>query len=547
MQIVETAPHEFTANYLYNSFDLTPFFACDAVVKDGGGSMTGEFNVSGERWIVNLSHQSSNIVYPGDKTPQGTDWDLAPDEETAVDTLRREYRIKVKRHPDEDTIGKQDFTAHIAPRWPGMEGLKKDGSVRDIPVPDQFGEGINAKIQGSNIEFERYGELLRLGFDAVGVAGRYFDEPSPSSNILDAERYVRLHRDESGPVHARDGPLTQLSHLLENDRSGYRKSVQNDDDYKGRNLPGYYHTATLGPNRIQEAWPHHQLPKEIKHYYFKEAKQKSEDDPLAHPKLGASYQVSRWNETLPLSELERLNDELEEAVHSVLMSAGIDVSPVQSSGPYFPDPPYFTPSTKEIDGQPVSLNITRIKHQQESVVVRQVADGLSPVQWESVEYLVTDGGRSSPTDIAKENDRHPESVRRALREIEDLVDRKYNEVGLKSDYVAEMVHSAVKEARDSARKAVETGAKAMEAADRGMGEAMTKWIAWCERHGVDISNRTGQLRMELGQLDPHSDPDPGFLVRQAKQVWEDAKQDPQRFRTAEVRYNNRTEAAWTFL
>jgi len=42
--------------------------------------------------------------------------------------------------------------------------------------------------------------------------------------------------------------IAGLAHLLENDRQGFRKLVQNDDDEQGRNLPGYYHTVTLGPD-----------------------------------------------------------------------------------------------------------------------------------------------------------------------------------------------------------------------------------------------------------------------------------------------------------
>jgi len=49
---------------------------------------------------------------------------------------------------------------------------------------------------------------------------------------------------------------------------------------------------------MSEAWPEHDLPKEVKHYYAREAFQADPDDPLAHPKLGASYQVSRWDDTL---------------------------------------------------------------------------------------------------------------------------------------------------------------------------------------------------------------------------------------------------------
>jgi len=106
------------------------------------------------------------------------------------------------------------------------------------------------------------------------------------------------------------------------------------------------------------------------------------------------------------------------------------------------------------------------------------ADGLSPVQWESMETLVTDGGEAAPADIADSHGRHVESVRRALREMEDPVEREYGSVSLRSEYVAEMVHAAVDEARESIERATEATAKAMEAAERGLDETMNAFIAW---------------------------------------------------------------------
>ena len=239
MRAIETAPHEFTANYLYNQFGLSPYFACDRVVEEGDGSVAGEFNDSGERWVTKLSYQSSNIVHPGETTPRGTEF--------RIQTIR-EYRLKVARYPDEDSVGEQDFTAHLAPRWVGMKGESKSGKVSQIPVPEGFGEGVNIRASGSNIEFERYEPLLRLAFEAVGVSGSYFTEIHPYSNILDAERYVRVHKDESGPIHARTGPISSLAHVLEHDRRGRRKLDQRDDDLHQRNLPGFYHTVTLDPH-----------------------------------------------------------------------------------------------------------------------------------------------------------------------------------------------------------------------------------------------------------------------------------------------------------
>ena len=545
MKAIEPAWHEFTANFLYAEYGLKPFFGSDAAVKEGNGSRVGSFRHDGERWVCRLYYQDSGIVPPDSGvTPTGTEWRL---------TEPREFRLSVSRHPDEDPTagphddrGQQSFNAHLSPRWQGMETENARGERSEFSVPESITEAVNVRVNGSNIDAFRYKELLRLAFDSVGVYQRYFRDLHPYSNVQDAERYVRLHKNASGPIHARDGPIAGLAHCLESDRSGYRKLVQNDDDEHGRNLPGYYHTVTLDPGRVREVWPNHALPIELKHYYAKEALS-IDDGPLKHPKLGASYQVSRWDGTLGATDddLAQLRDELDEVVHSTLAAAGLDLSPSRGTGDYVPDA-FFDADRYDRD-PPMDLNVTEVRSEQESVVIRHVADGLSPVQWESLETLVADGGEVSPADIADANGRHVESVRRALRSMSDLVERKYGEVGLKSDHIADMVHDAVQQARNAVRKSVSTAAHAIDVAERGGEQAMAEWVAWCDRYGVDISNRADRLEIDLGDLDPHRDPNPARLVRRGFALWKDAHQDPARFRAALVRVNETTRSAFKFL
>lgn len=114
---------------------------------------------------------------------------------------------------------------------------------------------MNVRVSGSNIEFTEYLPLLQQAAAVVGIQGEYFSDSHPYSNVQDAGRYVRLDREVSGPVHSRDGPIVHLGHLLENDREGYRKTVQNDQNERGETLLGYYQTVTLDRRRIQEAFP----------------------------------------------------------------------------------------------------------------------------------------------------------------------------------------------------------------------------------------------------------------------------------------------------
>jgi hypothetical protein len=429
---------------------------------------------------------------------------------------------------------------------------RRRGSGRNPRATDTPERWAERPDQGSNIAFTRYLDLFQTAARVLGFSGRYFQEPASTSNVVDAEKYARVYRDASGPVHARDGPIASMVHLLENDRTGYRKLVQNDRDEKNRNVAGYYHTATLDAARLGEAFPGQRYPKEVKHYYAREAASLDEDDPLAHPKVGASLQHSLLGreETVRWADLVDLERELDETVLSVLADAGLDVAPSDiSTSPYIESDAYWSPSTSERGPSPVELDMAQVRQEQESVVVRHLTDGLSPCQWEALETLVTDGGEVAPSDIAAEHDRHEGSVRRALRQMEELVDRKYGEVALRSEYVAELVHDAVQEAREATRTAVETSAKAIEAAERGVEDAMAEWVAWCSKHGIDIRNRADALEIDMTEVEPSSRPTTSLhnlpsavasRLRTAFEKWQAAGQDPERFRAGVVRYTTNT-------
>lgn len=545
---VELAPHEFSANYLFDDGEhgdgLTAFFALDSVVKKYDGSASTEFRADGERWIAKLYYQDSGIVNPGATTPQGTQFSMQ-------DT--REFRIAIRRHSDEDEIGEQKANVHIAPRWQGMKVENSEGEVSEFSVPESIHEGLNVSMKGSNIEFSRYHSLLLQACGALDINPAYLASPHPYSNVQDAERYVRLVEDRSGPVHSRDGPIASMGHLLESDRSGFRKLVQNDDDEHGRNLPGYYHTVTLGPKRIESAFPSHELPKEIKHYYAREAASLPDDNPLSHPKLGASYQANRWDESLGVeeSDLTQLTEELEETVLAVLADAGLPVSVPEGGdrddgegrGPFMPDA-YFSPTNSQRDRDLISLDLTELKQEQESVVIQHVADGLSPVEWESLETLVTDGGTVTPDDIAEEHDRNAESVRRALKRLPELVEHDYADVKLRSEHIAKHVHEAVDQAREATRRAVEATAKAKEAGERGIDESTSALMAWAARHGVDMDDtRDARLRLRMRGVDNVK-----ARVREAYRLWCDAGKSAERFRSAQLDLGDgKFGTAWHWL
>ena len=540
-RIIEPQCHEFTANLNFNSDGLKPWFAADSLVKDGGGSVKienatiGVFDCPAD---VKLYYQDSALKPPeGGSTLAGT--------EISHDTIR-EFRISVEA---KDGLGERKANFHIRPRWANLEAEADDGTTTEIPVPDslvnEHTDAVNVRASGSNIPFEDYQPLLGQAADALGIRPGYFTECHATSNVQDAARYVRIHRGQSGPVHARDGPIVQLAHVLENDRDGYRKLVQNDRDKRGQATPGFYHTCTIGPDRVREVWPNHGLPKEVKHYLKDDYHE--QEGALKHPKLEAAYQVSRDDGTLHFDgeNVEQLYTELDETLYSMLEAAGIDLRGGDGS-PYVADH-YFSDENATTDAAVVSLDLAQVRQEQEHVVVKHLSGGLSPVQQEALSTLVTDGGEVSAEDVADEHNRHMDSVYRALDGMEDMIEKEYGRLSLKSTYVAELVHTAIDEAKDAVGKATTATAEALEAAERGLDERTSAFIAWQEAHGVTFTEKDDSVKLSFGEIEADDYNEARRVVREklreGLQLWDDMNRDIIKFRSgrwtahAEVKEN----------
>lgn len=523
-ELIETAPHEFTANYNFAD-GLDPYFALDAVVKQNDGSASAQFDYDGEPWEVTLYHQDSGIVHPGESTPYGTSFRL---EEL------REFRLSVESA--RDSVGQRSFNGHIRPRWDGMTVENDQGGEQQLNVP--FDEGVNVRIAGSNIEFCKYITLLQQAAGALRIRRSYFADPHDSSNVQQAERYVRLSKDESGTVHARDGPLARVGHLLESDRRGSRRTEQTDMDGNGEQSPGYRHQAGVDEARIQEVWPNHALSKQLKHYYAREHKSMSSDPPLSHPKVGAIYSPTLWRDSdqklgVAPSDLQQLTEEFDEAVLGILHDAGIPVTP---TGPFVEDA-YFEAELSDRKRQVVELPLQDIKEWQESVVISNVADGMSPVEWEALEVLVTDGGKVAPDDIAESGGYHIDSVYRALDRIDQMIQREYGSVELQSSCVGELVHDAVTSAKERTRDAVEAGAKALEVAERGLDQRTSAFVAWASQHCKSWRESDDGVTIDFGEVESTTFEEARREIRrklrEGKRLWEDMRNDEMKWRLGE--------------
>jgi hypothetical protein len=546
-RIVEPAHHEFEVNLNYTSHGLKPWIAADSVVKeyDGGTTLEAVDLPSLEDTAdVSIRYQDGSGLLPpdGGETPAGT--------EISHETIK-EYRIHVAANDGMGSLKEIDY--HIRPRWYDQKARKNDGDVVTLPNPltSPQTDGVSVRANGSNVVFEKYDQLLREAADALGINSWYFgDGPfdvHETSNVQDAARYVRVHESASGPIHARDGPLVGLAHVLENDRDGYRKLVQNDSDERDVQKPGFYHTATLGPERVREVWPNHQLPVELKHYYKKDYYDRN--DGLAHPKLEAAYQTSRTDETLryDAETVDQIRRELDECVYAVLADAGLDLRGGEGS-PYVADE-IFTADNAMTDAAIVSLDLSEIRHEQEAVVYKQLLKngGMSPVEQEIAEYLVTDGGEVSPQEMADENDRNIDSVYRALDRMRDLVNHEYGSVSLESTYLAELVTDAIQQAESAVSRATDATAQALEAADRNLDERTSAFVAFAAKHDLNYTERDDAVSLKIGEIDPdvrdgpRDTPRPSEAVkaarrkateilREGRELWDDMNKDETKYR-----------------
>ena len=536
-RLIKPQDHEFTAHFNYAN-GLDSWFGLDSIVKQHDGSYETTTKALGETWDVTLYYQDSSILPPrSGVTPNGT---------TIQHAEIREFRLKLEA---QDELGERKANYHIRPRWQKMRVQPDEGDEHVLSVPRTLvsdSDAINVRVSGSNINFGDYGELLMCAASACDVSGHHFLESHrhESSNIQDGAMYVRVHEDVSGSIHARTGPLVQLAHVLENDREGYRKLVQNDSNERGRQLPGYYHTATLGPSRVREVFPNHEIPIEAKHYYAREALARPDNSPLRHPKLEVAYQQTRWDQTLHLTDenLAQLHQELTEWLYAILHDAGLDL---RAGGSTYVADQYFSDENYSTTASVVTLNLSEVRHEQESVVFKHFGDGLAPTDKDTLKMLVSDGGTVSPQRIADETGRHQDTIYAALGRLNRLVEHAYGEVSLKSTYISELVADALHRADEAVGEAYQTAAKAKQAAERGYDHTTEAFVAWCGKYGVNYEDKSGDLRLDLGQVSSRDEV--RRILRSGFKLWQDMGRDSSVFRAARYTYERKQQSELNYL
>lgn len=466
-------------------------------------------------WSLEFFEDESGLA-----PPDSEDWSL---EEV------REYRIRIypgayEGYQEAKEDGRRRCTFMIKPRWPDIE------STGGISIPNPYAiHGVDVEVSGTNIPFEHYPTLLQealrtlqqrqgFRFDSYSSIDPSAFAPShvhESSNIVDAELYVRVDSDETGTVHAFDGTLNRISMLLSGERSGYTKSVRDD-----RECPGHYHTATIGSMRADAMIGGHDLPKELKHYLVQHQRAvEGSGAAIEHPKIGVSFQHSLATETVYYDDLERLERELDEALLNVLKWSDI---PTRPDHQVFVDDDYFHVEGERRFRKLVHEQLPRLEQQQDQEAQRfAVAGNLTQTDVALVETLLTDGGVQKPAEAAEEIGVALSTIYRSIERLGSMVVHRYGELELGSTYLAQQVLGKLK----GAKRAIDQGLEgAVDDLVRGEqffsdpGE-QDPWEAWLAHYVERIDESHGEPDELVLGYEPSDRQEAKRLVRSGAGKW----------------------------
>lgn len=488
-RFIDPQPHEFHAYLKWDCSDLgnplRTYFGLRSLQGEHDfeehGRLQTTAEIAGEEWAVEFGFKSCGIA-PRD----AANFQLEEVREYLVFVYPNGY----SSWDEAKSEARQRAYFRISPRWPDIE--TKEG-LRSMSNPCSI-EGYDVEVEGSNWEFKKYPEALQSALKALSNRqGFRYNSPSPihyedfeadrihgSSNIVDGELLVRVAKGETGEVIAYDGTLHRISLLLAGDREGYTKSVRDD-----RECPGHYHTATIDSRRAGELIGGHELAKEFKHYYMRNP-DAVEGTALENPKICVSFQNSIHDDTLYWDDLDQLVTELDESLLNVLEWSGIPTAP---DGQMYVADDYFEVTGSRRWRKILPDRLPRLESKQDDQIFA-TASQMNETDTELVDTLLTDGGETSPKELASSIGVHLDTVYRALKRLSPLVDHTYGEVQLGSKYIAQELTGYIDSVTDSIQSGLENAIDGLTRAEAYGGDD-DPWSRWLDRYGGKISRTDG--------------------------------------------------------
>ncbi|WP_436343117.1 DUF7845 domain-containing protein [Natronorubrum sp. FCH18a] len=495
--------HEFDGHFHLVRDGLKPYYALTDVRKDhdwsNEGKPSGTFESGDETWHVCLDYDEQPIL----------PWD-DPSYKLETAYLYRLYFVCEDETYDGERADQSQRvkggTITFRPRWPDMKRRAKadtdddgqwTGPVKDVNGYMDLGVPyIDAQVQGSNIEFDRYPSLLADAAATFGIPRRYFDEFYQTSTIVDAAVYVRLQRSKSGPIYAADGPIARMHSLLESDRSGFRKHVEDN-----RDRPGDYVTSVVDDRRAGKIIRGHEIGKEVKHYYMKDPDNYDPDEFGWHPKLEVGYQTSVTDRTVYWErddrelDCEDLRRELEELLVNLLDWGGFDETGGGGDSGSYQEDAYFDPDDRERRSlKLVDCPLPEIESEQEAAVMRLWGD-MNPSDEALVGTLLTDGGEISPQDAADKTGYCYDTILRAVDRLEGFIEHTYGELAIESDYAAQSMLKRVRSAEEQFRRSI--GSTVIQVADDAQNVETDALDRFVRNYDVGIDENRNDCRALL--------------------------------------------------
>jgi hypothetical protein len=491
--LLDTCPDEAEMNLVYDEHDLSPHFACEAVMRGSeDGTERATFERGSETWMVKFDYQKSGLA-PRDH----------PD--YANDTVR-EHRMKVA--PVNDPAGKRRANFHIAPRWPNPE--TKDPNSPAPSWPNDL-LGVNVAAKGAKLDLDEYPDLLCRAAAALDINPDYFGDEHEYTNITTFETYVRADRDLTDRVFG-DGSVMERIHELAGRTGKYRKLIEDD-----RGEEGSMHLTEFTSETAGALLEGHNLAKRPKHYLLKHPPE-DPADPLHHPKVCMLFKKKLHDGSVPWSDRDDLRAELDETLLNLLSWSGL---PTRPDGETFIGDGYFSSSDSPQPGITIVEDPTpEIQREQTAAVMAALgAPGvgnpdLNESDAETME-LVADGGRDVD-EISRLIGTSRRTVYRVVSRLNDLLSLDGGTVAFASDHLAE-----------KARVGLEATTGAFDR-DGGATAEPGPWAKWLNKYGPRVDELPGDL-VELTFGVVPDEWDVQAILRAGLKAWVDSGRERRRF------------------
>ncbi len=480
--IVGSAPHELKANLNFSEGGLSnPMAAYWALCKlirehDGGTEIETEIP-----WTVephpgtpvddqeNPQESVTISLYYGEDSEGNPAGSIAPHPEFGLSQDRGmwEPRIKVRG------AGERKASFHIRPRYAEMVHVDTGDPISSPFDHDhQPDRGYNVNIKGSNMEPDEYLHVLRESCKAlaedVGESwgdGR-LNDPLPTSNITQYERYLRLSRKLAEKLTREGGAFHQLAMLL-SDEAGSAGAYFWDNG----EVHSYMNRFLLDDTAAGAMIPGHQHGSQLK-VYHPDKPRGDESDPLYYPKFGALFtrqmsNVKLNDETVPWSQREELGRQLEEQLVNVLAWSGVPIDPndlgadaENEYGAYVPDW-HFRADETHLEPELADDPTPEIERSQESMIIRSL-QRMSNSDVGLTDQLLADGGHARYDQLAQEAEVSESTVYRWLHRMGDAVESDNGVITFHSSQLREQFQDIIGRTVTTVQNAVD---QAMKAAD----------------------------------------------------------------------------------